>query len=45
MTVPGTDEIVFADPEKQWHMASRQISDSILTGADIRRVPQDARWN
>lgn len=45
MTVPATDEIVFADPNEQWNLASRQISDSILAGAEIRHVPQDPRWN
>lgn len=45
MKLPATDEIVFADPAEQWNIASRQVSDSILAGVDLRHVPQDPRWN
>lgn len=45
MTLPATADIVFADPDDQWNKASRQVSDSILSGVDIRHVPQDPRWN
>lgn len=45
MTVPASDEIVFADPDELWNIASRQVSDSILAGVDLRHIPQDPRWN
>ena len=45
MTVPGTKEIIFANPDDQWNIASRQVSDSILAGVELRHVPNDPRWN
>ena len=45
MTLPATESIVFADPDEQWNMASRQVSNSILAGVDLRHAPQDPRWN
>ena len=45
MTLPATPEIVFADPDEQWNIASSHVSDNILAGVDLRHIPQDPRWN
>ena len=45
MTVPATADVVFASPEEQWEIASRQVSDRIFAGVELRHVPQDPRWN
>lgn len=45
MTLPATADIIFTPPSEQWSVASRHVSDSILSGVDLRHVPQDPRWN
>lgn len=45
MTLPATPEVVFADPDELWNLASSHVSDSILAGVDLPHVPQDPRWN
>lgn len=45
MKMRATEEIIFADPDKQWDLASRLVSDRILAGVNLRHVPQEARWN
>ena len=45
MTLPATADIIFTAPSEQWSVASRHVSDSILSGVDLRHVPQDPRWN
>lgn len=45
MTLPATESIVFADPAEQWNLASRQVSNGILAGVDLKHTPQDPRWN
>jgi putative transcriptional regulator len=45
LTMKATPEIVFADPDLQWKLATKRISDDILAGIDVRHVPPDPRWN
>ena len=45
MTYPASEDIIFAPADNLWSMASARVSDSILSGADLRHVPQDPRWN
>lgn len=45
MTLPASSEIVFADAAEMWNIAARRVSDHILTGVDLRHVPQDPTWN
>lgn len=45
LTLKATKEIVFSDPDVQWTLATRHISDDILAGVDVRHVPPDPRWN
>ncbi len=45
MTLPATPELVFADPDELWNIASSHVSDSILSGVELRHASQDPRWN
>lgn len=44
MVLPATPEVIFASPDEQWSLATRQISNSILAEVTTH-VPQDSRWN
>lgn len=45
MPVPASKEIIFADAEQQWHVATKQISDGILEASTSRHAPKDPSWN
>ena len=45
MTMPATQEIVFADPESQWRIAAKHIGEDVLAGIELPHVPEDPTWN
>ena len=45
MTLSASRDIVFADPAEMWNIASRKISNGILSGVDLRHTPTDPRMN
>lgn len=45
MTLPATPEIVFADADEMWNLASTQVAKAILPGVRKRHIPIDPQMN
>jgi len=45
MSMMATEELIFADPNEQWKIAARQISDGILGPVHMQHAPKDPSWN
>ena len=45
MIWPATEEVVFADPNEMWNIASAQVSDTIMPHVKHRHIPSDPRLN
>lgn len=45
MTLPATQEIVFAEPDEMWNLAAAQVTREILPGVRKRHMPIDPQMN
>lgn len=45
MTLPATRQIVFADPDEMWSIASTHVAEAILPGLGHRHIPIDPQMN
>ena len=45
MTMPASEEIVFADPDAMWNLAAAQVTKEILPGVRQQHIPIDPQMN